>query len=77
MTQYWDVNEDGGLDVWDHEGEQIVTNAEWCESWIDYPSETLHYLYESMDGSQPSAYNQQLIADVVFGQIERGNPNTE
>ena len=77
MTQYWDVHDDGGLDVWDHTGEQIAENAEWSQTWDGYPTEVLHYLYDSLEGNQPSEYNQTVIADAAFERIERGHPDTE
>ena len=75
MTQYWGINEDGGLDVWDHEGTQVGENEDWSDTWDEYPADMKGISRDAMSGNQPSAYNQKVMADYLFGDIERGNPN--
>ena len=75
MAWHWDINDDGGLDVWDHEGSQVATNREWSQTWDSYPSEVLEVVRNAMDGDQPSAYNQSALAAAATGDIERGDPH--
>lgn len=64
-------------EVYDHTG-AIVGNLDgtgWDRSWSgDFPREALDILREAMDGDQPSAYNQSLLADMASENIEMGTP---
>lgn len=77
MTQYWDINDQGGLDIWDHNGTQLAENAEWSGTWSgDYPEEPMHEIVKQhRNRNQPTIYNQNLDADYLYGDVERGNPN--
>jgi len=65
------------IDVWDHDGTQVATDRplpEGDRSWGDYPDEVKVVMRENMDGDQPSAYNQSLLADAATDNIEQGVP---
>ena len=74
MTCYFDA-ETG--DVFDHEENKVGTlnGTGWGESWDgDFPREVLDVLREAMDGTKPSAYNQDLLADMASENIKQGVP---
>lgn len=63
-------------DVYDHEG--TVVGSLSATTWTgDFPGEALDVLREAMDGNQPSAYNQSLLADMASENIEIGTPPTQ
>jgi len=82
MTWYFDPDGDR-MDVYDHTGELV--EADTPINYDDagepvgvyggnFPDRVKDIAYEQMDGSQPSAYNQQLVADMACEQIEQGTP---
>jgi len=40
----------------------------------DPPQDLLDVMVDAMDGSQPSAYNQQTLRDAQFNNIQHGTP---
>lgn len=74
MTWYFDPS-GTTMDVYDHEGDLVAEEYEFSGSWTDgYPNEVLTVMRETMEGDQPSAYNQSLLADAATGNIEQGTP---
>lgn len=74
MTCYFDPS-GSTMDVYDHEGTLVVENFEFGGSWSgDFPREVLDVLYANREGSQPSAYNQELLFCLAAEQIEMGTP---
>lgn len=74
MTWYFDPSGDT-MDVYDHTGAKVASGREFGGGWNgDYPSEVLDVMYENLEGDQPSAYNQSLIAAASCEQIEEGTP---
>lgn len=63
------------MDVYDHEGNLVADDYEFGGSWSgDFPTVCLDILYDNREGSQPSAYNQELLFCLAAEQIERGQP---
>jgi len=81
MTWYFDPS-GTTMDVYDHTGTMIAqdrlipeTDESGEGNWMgDYPDEVLVVMRESMDGDQPSAYDQSLLADAATENIEEGMP---
>jgi hypothetical protein len=76
MTWYFDPS-GTTVDIYDHTGALVAEDREFSGSWSDppgYPQVVLEVMRESMDGNQPSAYNQTLLADAATGNIEEGTP---
>ncbi len=74
MTCYFDPN-GTTMDVYDHNGDLVADNYEFGGAWSgDFPNEVLDVLYNARDGSQPSAYNQELLFCLAAEQIEQGTP---
>ena len=74
MTWYFDTS-DTTMDVYDHTGALVAESREFGGSWSgDFPNEVLAVMRESMDGDQPSAYNQALLSDAATENIEQGTP---
>ncbi len=75
MTCYFDPSTG---DVYDHTGSivgNLDTDTDWGQSWSgDFPREVLDVLHNAMEGSKPSAYNQELLADMASENIEIGTP---
>ena len=83
MTWYFQITESSTMDVWDHEGEKVAedTPIRYDEHGDpvgsysgEYPDRVKDLAHSHMEGTQPSSYNQQLIADMACDQIERGPP---
>lgn len=76
MTWFFDPS-GNTIDVYDHEGTIVVEDRAFSGSWDDppgYPQEVLTVMREAMEGDQPSAYNQSLLADAATDNIEEGTP---
>jgi len=75
MTWYYDPH-DGQIDVYDHEGTLVTSNIDVAGGWGDrgFPDEVLVVMRDNMEGDQPSAYNQALLADAATENIEQGTP---
>lgn len=73
MTWYFDPS-GSGMDVYDHNGGLVAESRQFEGVWDDYPDEVLTVMRENMDGDQPSAYNQSLLADAATGNIKEGTP---
>ena len=74
MTWFFDPH-DTVIDVYDHEGELVAEGREFSGRWEgDYPREVLMVMRENMEGEQPTAYNQELLADAATRNIVQGTP---
>jgi len=71
---WWYEPQGSTIDVYDHTGNLVADGREFDGSGGDPPSVVLDIMRESMDGNQPSAYNQSLLADAATGNIEKGTP---
>lgn len=77
MTCYFDP-EGTTMDVYDHEGTLVGENVEFGGSWNgDFPRDVLDVLRDAMEGSKPSAYNQDLLADMASENIKEGVPDAQ
>lgn len=78
MTCYWQTEGTDGrhLTVWDHNGDKIAENVEFDGTIPPrgFPDVVLDELYQARQGSQPSAYNQELLFAIAAEQIEKGYP---
>lgn len=74
MTCYFDP--DGqAMDVYDHDGNLVAENYDFSGTWSgDFPREVFDVLRGAMEGSKPSAYNQELLADMASENIKEGTP---
>ena len=83
MTWYFEITGESTMTVWDHEGTKIaedtpvrIENGEPAPNFSgDFPARVKEIARESMEGNQPSAYNQTLLADMATDNIERGTPS--
>lgn len=74
MTWYFEAHE-RQIDVWDHNGNHVAQNVDFSGVWSgDFPNEVYRVMRESMDGTQPSLYNQHLLADAATDNIKEGTP---
>lgn len=71
------------MDVYDHEGNLVAEDTPIAYDWDgnpigswngEYPNRVLGILYNAREGSQPSAYNQELLFCLAAEQIEQGTP---
>lgn len=84
MTWYYDITGAKTMDVWDHEGTKVAEDTaigydedgDLVGSYPgQYPPRVKTIAREHMEGNQPSAYNQSLLADMATDNIERGPPD--
>lgn len=74
MTWYFDISDDGTeMDVYDHNG-NLVETVQNDGSGFTIPGDIHAVMRNSMEGNQPSAYNQSLIADAATNNFEKGTP---
>ena len=81
MAWYFDPHGDY-MDVYDHEGTLVAedepisydTGGDVVGVWTDYPDRVKEIAREQMEGNQPSAYNQGLLADMATDNIKKGTP---
>lgn len=74
MTCYFDPSTG---DVYDHQGEKVgnLDGTGWAQSWDgDFPDGVLDILRDAMEADKPSAYNQDLLADMASENVENGTP---
>ena len=73
MTWKFEIKDDGEtMDVYDHNDDIVAKDVYFGGQWEgDYPNEIMTVMREEMDGDQPSAYNQSLLADAATENIER------
>lgn len=74
MTCYFNPLPDNKMDVYDHTGTLVGGDVPFDKWSGDFPREVLDVLYAAREGSQPSAYNQELLFCVACEQIEEGTP---
>ncbi|MFA9504391.1 hypothetical protein ACERIM_16635 [Natrinema sp. H-ect1] len=62
--------------MYDHEETLVGESVEFSGSWDgdDFLREVLHILRDAMVGTKPSAYNQNLLADLASENIKEGVP---